>query len=362
MDEVQVSRHLVVSPGAAFAAVSDPRKPFLTESRFMKMRVISEETRGPGTRYRWEFRLPFVRPFGFDEEVTRWDEGHACAYRALTWWKMDAETVVEPELEGSRITYTMRYQLPRPWRRLVPRWFVRLGCQGALRSLGQSARRQDGLTEEEFAYYSLNRRVWRIFAPFYDAVLLAFPMPSLRREVVRLADVPHGSRVLDVATGTGAQAFAFAPTAKEVVGIDLSEAMLRIARRKNRFSNVTFKEANATSLPFEDHSFDAACISFALHEMPNSIRKRVVREMARVTRPSGRIVIVDYALPHGRVARAIAYKTVKLYERDHYASFVKLDLEALLRRAGIVFEERHPVIGGLAAVVMARRAGQAEGA
>ena len=45
MDEVRVSRHLVVSPGAAFAAVSDPRKPFLTESRFMKMRVISEETR-----------------------------------------------------------------------------------------------------------------------------------------------------------------------------------------------------------------------------------------------------------------------------------------------------------------------------
>ena len=359
MDEVRVSRHLVVSPGAAFAAASDPRKPFLTESRFMKMRVVSKETRGPGTRYRWEFRLPFVRPFGFDEEVTRWDEGHACAYRALTWWKMDAETVVEPELEGSRITYTMHYEFPRRWGRLLPRWFIRLGCQGALRSLERSAGRQDALTEQERAYYSLNRRVWRIFAPFYNAF---FTLPSLRREVVRLANVAPGSSVLDVATGTGAQAFAFAPTTKEVVGIDLSEAMLRIARRKNRFSNVTFKEADATSLPFEDHSFDAACISFALHEMPNSIRERVVREMARVTTPGGRIIIVDYALPHGRLARAIVYRIVKLYERDHYASFVKLDLEALLRRTGIVPEERHPVVGGLAAVFMARRAERAGGA
>jgi demethylmenaquinone methyltransferase/2-methoxy-6-polyprenyl-1,4-benzoquinol methylase len=109
------------------------------------------------------------------------------------------------------------------------------------------------MTDEERAYYSLNRRFWRVFAPFYDVFfLVVLPIPNLRREVLRLASLAPGSRILDVATGTGAQALAFAPTAKEVVGIDLYEAMLSIARRKNRFANVTFKQADAASLPFED--------------------------------------------------------------------------------------------------------------
>ena len=99
--------------------------------------------------------------------------------------------------------------------------------------------------------------------------------------------------------------------------------MLRVARRKNRFSNVTFLRADAAALPFGDQSFDAACVSFALHEMPASIRDRVVREMARVTKAGGVAVVVDYGLPRNRVASWLAYHIVKLYERDHYATFVR---------------------------------------
>ncbi len=208
-------------------------------------------------------------------------------------------------------------------------------------------------TDEERAYYSLNRRVYAILAHFYDAV--AFPLRRLRREVVSMVHLSPGSRLLDVATGTGAQAFAFAGKAREVVGVDLSLAMLHIARRKNRFPNVTFLEADAAALPFEDDSFDAACVSFALHEMPSSIRERVVREMARVTRPGGTIIVVDYALPPSRVASALAYHIVKLYERDHYASFVKSDLAALLDGAGIDVSDQRPMLLGLAKVAMGRK-------
>lgn len=188
-----------------------------------------------------------------------------------------------------------------------------------------------GTTEEEREYYSLSQRIYSVFAQVYNAVV--FPFRSLRRDLEDTAGLSPGSRLLDVATGTGAQAFAFAGKVREVVGIDMSEAMLCVARRKNRTPNVTFLQADAADLPFEDESFDASCVSFALHEMPPSIRERVVRAMARVTKPGGAVIIVDYGLPRNRVASWLAYHIVKLYEPNRYASFVKADVAALLEGA-----------------------------
>jgi len=212
-------------------------------------------------------------------------------------------------------------------------------------------------TQEERDYYALQRSVYSIFAHVYDAVV--FPFRRLRREVAGMVDLGPGARVLDVATGTGQQAFAFAEKAREVVGIDLSEAMLRVARRKNRFPNVTFQQADASELPFDDASFDASCVSFALHEMPASVRERVVREMARVTKPGGAFIVVDYGLPRGRLAGSIVYKAIKLYERDHYATFVKSDIVALLESAGIEISEQRPALAGVARILSGRRSGGA---
>jgi demethylmenaquinone methyltransferase/2-methoxy-6-polyprenyl-1,4-benzoquinol methylase len=208
-------------------------------------------------------------------------------------------------------------------------------------------------TQEERDYYVLQRRVYPIFAHVYDAVV--FPIRRLRREVAGMVDLGPGARVLDVATGTGQQAFAFAEKAYEVLGVDLSEAMLRVARRKNRFPSLTFQWADASALPFEDASFDASCVSFALHEMPASVRGRVVGEMARVTKPGGAFIMVDYGLPSGRLAAALVFNAVKLYERDHYASFVKSDVGALVENAGIEISEQRPALGGAARILCGRR-------
>lgn len=210
-----------------------------------------------------------------------------------------------------------------------------------------------GTSEQEREYYALSRRVYSVFAPFYDVA--TFPLRRLRHEVAGIVDPRPGSKVLDVATGTGAQALAFASKAGEVVGIDLSEAMLRVARRKNRFANVTFRPADATDLPFDDATFDASCVSFALHEMPLSVRERVVREMARVTRPGGFVVVVDYALPRNRIARSLALHVIGLYEIDHYADFVRSDLDALLEGAGLGPSYHRVALCGLAKIVTARR-------
>jgi demethylmenaquinone methyltransferase/2-methoxy-6-polyprenyl-1,4-benzoquinol methylase len=201
--------------------------------------------------------------------------------------------------------------------------------------------------DEERAYYDLNEKVYPAFAPFYD--LVALPITRLRRQVVDLVGAVDGLKVLDVATGTGSQALAFAARGAEVVGIDISEAMLRVAQRKNHFATLAFRRADATKLPFSTAAFDVSVMSFAAHEMPESVRERALREMARVTRRDGKVVVVDYGLPRNPAGRWLVFHVVKLYERDHYAEFTHSDLPALLRRCGI-----EPIVDLLALSGIAR--------
>jgi ubiquinone/menaquinone biosynthesis C-methylase UbiE len=205
---------------------------------------------------------------------------------------------------------------------------------------------QRARTDEERHYYALNAKAWRLLAPFYDTIV--FPLKRLRRDVAKLAGVGPGSRVLDVATGTGAQALAFAETGAEVVGIDLSESMLRIARRKAHSRNVTFRVADARELPFQDARFDVCCVSFGLHEMPVSVRQQALLDMARVTKKNGKLVIVDYALPENPIASKLVYHLVNLYERDNYAEFVRSDMHAMLDRAGLAARTEARVAPGAA--------------
>jgi demethylmenaquinone methyltransferase/2-methoxy-6-polyprenyl-1,4-benzoquinol methylase len=202
-------------------------------------------------------------------------------------------------------------------------------------------------TEEE-AYYSLLKKYARFLAPFYDFVFEFLSLggqSALRDKVADLAKVPIGSRILDVATGTGKQAFAFARKGFNVVGVDLSEDMLAVARRKNRYGSVEFEIADATNLPFDDNSFDMACVSFALHDMIPTIREKALKEMVRATRAKGTIMIVDYALPKNKLIRLLVYNIIKLYE-PYYLEFIKSDLEELLKKSGTQIRERLPILFG----------------
>lgn len=76
-----------------------------------------------------------------------------------------------------------------------------------------------------------------------------------------------------------------------------------------------------------------------------TIREKALKEMARVTKPKGTVVIVDYALPKNKIGRFLVYHIVKLYEA-YYSEFIKSDLEALLRKSGIETKEQLPVLLG----------------
>lgn len=200
------------------------------------------------------------------------------------------------------------------------------------------------LVDEEKEYYSLVKRAFEILAPFYDFV--TSPISSVRDKVVEFANAGKGSKILDVATGTGKQAFAFARKGYDIIGVDLSEAMLRVAQKKNKYGNAKFEVADATNLRFSDNRFDVSSISLALHDMPQTIREKVLKEMIRVTKAGGLVIVVDYGLPVNRIKRFFIYHFIKLYEGKYYLEFIKLDLRAFLEKSGVKIIGELPVMVG----------------
>lgn len=191
-------------------------------------------------------------------------------------------------------------------------------------------------------YYSYIKRGFSRWAPIYD--IWTAPISRVRDKVVDFTNAKSGSRILDVATGTGEQAFAFAKKGYDVIGIDLSEDMLKVANKKNKYENVKFEVADATNIPFEDKHFDIACVSFGLHDMPLSIREKVLKEMVRVSKPKGVIIIVDYALPKNKIGRYLIYRFVKSYESKYYSEFIKSDIRALIQKSGIEIKNELSVL------------------
>jgi len=114
-----------------------------------------------------------------------------------------------------------------------------------------------------------------------------------RRRAADLAQAGPGREVLDVATGTGDLAIEMAGRGATVIGSDFSEEMLARARTKR--ADITWEWANAMDLPYEDDRFDAATVGFGARNF--SDLERGVREMARVVRPGGRVVVLEITTP-----------------------------------------------------------------
>jgi demethylmenaquinone methyltransferase/2-methoxy-6-polyprenyl-1,4-benzoquinol methylase len=119
-----------------------------------------------------------------------------------------------------------------------------------------------------------------------------------RRRAVRRSKVTQGDRVLDCATGTGDLAIAFRRAGATVIGTDFVEAMLDIARRKA--PDIEFRAADAMRLPFEDASFDISSIAFGIRNVADPAK--AIGEMARVLRPGGRLVVLEFGQPRGAFA------------------------------------------------------------
>jgi demethylmenaquinone methyltransferase/2-methoxy-6-polyprenyl-1,4-benzoquinol methylase len=146
------------------------------------------------------------------------------------------------------------------------------------------------------------REMFSSIATRYDVtnVVLSFGVDRWWRHVtVKAARTGPGMRVLDCATGTGDLALSFRRTGADVVGTDFCAPMLGPAREKARAAGleVIFEVADALALPYPDASFDVASISFGIRNVDDPVQ--CLREMARVVKPGGRVLVLEFGQPRG---------------------------------------------------------------
>jgi len=159
------------------------------------------------------------------------------------------------------------------------------------------------------------------FARLYDPVI----GPSLRslHSAMVLDLKQHGcSTVVDLCCGTGlfvgmAHGAGLVPS-----GVDISSHMLEVGREKH--PDIHFVEADATTTDLVEGSFDAATVSFGLHEKPEAVARGIFREALRLTRPGGVILVADYRLPDEDVSPFTKW-IIRLVERvagrEHHRCF-----------------------------------------
>lgn len=141
-------------------------------------------------------------------------------------------------------------------------------------------------------------------APRYDFVndvLSLGQTRSWRRTVAAAVDARPGERVLDLAAGTGTSSMPFQLAGASVVACDFSQGMLEVGRRQH--PDLDFAAGDATALPFADAVFDVVTVSFGLRNMADTTA--ALREMRRVTKPGGRLLICEFSHPTNSVFRTV---------------------------------------------------------
>jgi len=133
---------------------------------------------------------------------------------------------------------------------------------------------------------------------------------AVYNRLVALSEARHGDRVLDLGCGSGylsrAVAEAIGPDGT-VVGVDPSEEAIESARRLTHLSNCTFAIGTAAELVDPDNSYDVVVTSLMVHHLPEAMRVQAMREMFRVLRPGGHVLIAEFRPPTSRIGQLLIH-------------------------------------------------------
>jgi SAM-dependent methyltransferase len=145
---------------------------------------------------------------------------------------------------------------------------------------------------------------------------------------------PSGDeRAVDAGCGAGTLALALAPLVREVVGVDLVPELLEAARREAP-ENVTFVEGDATGLPFELGAFDLACSRRTIHHIARP--ELAIAELARVTRPGGRILVNDQIASADPLAALELDRFERARDPSHARTLPDVDFRHFFEANGLV--------------------------
>jgi phosphatidylethanolamine/phosphatidyl-N-methylethanolamine N-methyltransferase len=172
--------------------------------------------------------------------------------------------------------------------------------------------------------------IYSQLSPVYDVLFGAVLQPGRAAAVTQMGDAP-GTRVLEVGIGTGLGARLY-PRSFEVTGIDLCPRMLEKARKRiarEGLQHIALKRMDAASLTIDANSFDIVYAPYTISVVPDPVQ--VAREMRRVCRPGGRVVILNHFRSNSPIAafleRVISPVTI------HFGFRSDLDLPTLLANA-----------------------------
>lgn len=167
----------------------------------------------------------------------------------------------------------------------------------------------------------------------------------LRNKILDL--IEDGKTVIDIGCGTGGFALKMAPRCRYVLGVDVSEKQIAMAqkrRKKAGVQNVEFRHVNAAALGKSlEEKFHYATLSMMLHEIPQSERLQILREVKQITE---KIIFLDYNTPQPFSFWGAAIRTIEFFAgREHYRNFKDFvqrgGLPALLKEAGFtVLQEK----------------------
>jgi ubiquinone/menaquinone biosynthesis C-methylase UbiE len=144
---------------------------------------------------------------------------------------------------------------------------------------------------------------------------------------------------LDVSTGGGHTALAFAPYVRRVVATDLSAEMLAAAAKfalERGAANIEFKIADAENLPFGDAEFDLVTNRIALHHYPDA--RKAISEMARVCKHGGMVALSDNIVPPEKATAGHINHWEQLRDRSHHWAYPAARLESMFADAGLQVE------------------------
>ena len=200
---------------------------------------------------------------------------------------------------------------------------------------------------------SKNEDPYRRIAQIYDR-LFEPVNGGLRVLGLRMFPPFEGMTVLDVGCGTGIHLERYQKTGCDVFGIDLSPAMLEVARERLG-ENANLLLADASDMPFSDDQFDLVIMTTVLHEMPQSVRSAVIHEAKRVLKEDGRLLLIDFHTGPVRPLKGWLYKgAITLVEfiagGEHYKNYrfflANNGLPGLIASHGLSVDKERIVAGG----------------
>ncbi|MDX1563924.1 MAG: bifunctional demethylmenaquinone methyltransferase/2-methoxy-6-polyprenyl-1,4-benzoquinol methylase UbiE [Phycisphaeraceae bacterium] len=248
---------------------------------------------------------------------------------------------------------------------------------------------QEDLSGNVHAAADKDRRVQQMFSAIARSYDLNNRLHSLwrdqawRRQAVKLCRIRPEDSILDVACGTGDLALALgralsrsasaqAQATGSVMGLDFTEAMLRIASDKAAGQPVTWAAGDAMRLPLADASQDVVTIAFGIRNVSDPAR--AIGEFHRVMRPGGRLCILEFSLPTSRILRGlynfyfhhVMPRTATLISRDRSGAYRYLpksvntflgreQMRQMMEEAGFKSVRQHPMTFGIAVAYVGLR-------